>query len=136
MNKDTTVNTLHSRQILKQLLVPALVAIAPVLFAMSFMNLWHWDLSIPLVYLEKNGDETWQLILTKALIDTGWILNNPYLGAPDMAHWHNNAAAQLSPLHSILMLGASKLLHDPIQVQQIYYLLNFSLVDADRKLTT
>lgn len=92
------------------------------------MHLWHWDLSIPLVYLEKNGDETWQLILTKALIDTGWVLNNPYLGAPDVAHWHNNAAAQASALHSVLMLGLSKLLHNSIETQQVYFLLNFSLI--------
>ncbi len=122
------VNTLWYLQVLKQFLVLALVAIVPVFIAMSFMNLWQWDLSIPLVYLEKNGDETWQLILTKALVDTGWILNNPYLGAPDVAHWHNNAAAQASALHSVLMLGISKLLHDPIQVQQSYHLLNFALI--------
>lgn len=128
MHNVPRVNPLRYRQVLKQFLVPALVAIVPVLIAMSFMNLWQWDLSIPLVYLEKNGDETWQLILTKALLDTGWILTNPFLGAPDVAHWHNNAAAQASALHSILMLGLSKLLHDPIKVQQIYYLLNFSLI--------
>lgn len=95
---------------------------------MSFMNLWQWDLSIPLVYNENGGDDTWQLILTKMLVDTSWILNNPFLGAPDVAHWHNNAAAQTSALHSILMLGLSKLVHDPIKVQQVYYLLNFALI--------
>lgn len=128
MHNSPRVNTLRYRQLLKQLLVPALVAIVPVLIAMSFMNLWHWDLSIPLVYNENGGDDTWQLILTKALVDTGWVLNNPFLGAPAVAHWHNNAAAQTSALHSLLMLGISKLLHDPIQVQQIYYLLNFALI--------
>lgn len=97
---------------------------------MSIMHLWQWDLSIPLVYLEKNGDETWQLILTKMLVDTDWILNNPFLGAPDVAHWHNNAAAQTSALHSILMLGLSKLMHDSIQVQQVYYLMNFAVIST------
>lgn len=113
---------------MKKFIAPAFAAIVPILLAMSFMNLWQWDLSIPLVYQEKNGDETWQLILTKMLVDTGWILYNPYLGAPDTAHWHNNAAAQTSALHSVLMLGLSKLMHDPIQIQQIYFLLNFSLI--------
>lgn len=116
------------RRMLNQFIVLALVGIIPMLIAMSFMHLWQWDLSIPLVYLEKNGDETWQLILTKMLVDTGWILNNPFLGAPDVAHWHNNAAAQTSALHSILMLGLSKLVHDPIKVQQVYYLMNFALI--------
>ncbi len=92
------------------------------------MNLWHWDLSIPLDYRDKNADETWQLILTKMVVDTGWVLNNPFLGAPDVAHWHNNAAAQTSALHSLLMLGLSKLLLDPIEIQQVYYLINFALI--------
>jgi len=38
-----------------EFLVPVLVAIVPVLIAMSFMNLWQWDLTVPLVNLEKNG---------------------------------------------------------------------------------
>ena len=116
------------RQLLNQFWVLALVVIIPIVLAMSFMHLWHWDLSIPLDYREKNSDETWQLILTKMVADTGWVLNNPFLGAPDVAHWHNNAAAQTSALHSVLMLGLSKLLHDPIEIQQVYYLLNFALI--------
>ncbi len=128
MHNVPRINPLLNRQFLNKFLIPALVGIVPVLIAMSFMNLWQWDLSIPLVYNENGGDDTWQLILTKALVDTGWVLNNPFLGAPDVAHWHNNAAAQTSALHSILMLGLSKLVHDPIRVQQFYYLLNFALI--------
>ena len=124
MNKEKIIKILRS----KQILVPCLVAIIPVLIATSFMHLWQIDLSIPFAYRDNNADETWQLILTKMLVDTGWILNNPFLGAPDVAHWHNNAAAQTSSLHSILMLGLSKVVHDSIHVQQIYFLVNFSII--------
>ncbi|MBB4571689.1 hypothetical protein [Rhizobium leucaenae] len=86
----------------------------------------HFDLSIPLVY--NTGDATWQLSLTKMLRDTGWILTNPYLGAPDVAHWHQNSAAQTSALHSILMLGLSYFINDAVKIQQIYYILNFPLI--------
>jgi len=116
------------RQLLNQFFVLTLVGIIPILIAMSYMHLWQWDLSIPLDYRTQNSDETWQHILTKMVVDTGWILNNPYLGAPDVAHWHNNPAAQTSALHSILMLGISKVVSDSIAVQQIYYVLNFSLI--------
>lgn len=128
MHNGSKTRPASRNKVLKQFVVLTLVGITPVLIATSFMNLWQWDLSIPLVYLEKNGDETWQLILTKMLVDTGWVLNNPFLGAPDVAHWHNNAAAQTSALHSILMLGLSTLVHDPIKVQQVYYLFNFALI--------
>ena len=66
------------RQLLNQFLVLTLVGIIPIVLAMSFMHLWHWDLSIPLDYREKNSDETWQHILTKMVVDTGWILDNPF----------------------------------------------------------
>ena len=128
MHKPSNFLASGHTQLLRNIFWLGLSAIIPLIVAFYFLGLWHWDLSIPLVYLEKSGDETWQLILTKMLVDTGWVLNNPYLGAPDVAHWHNNASAQTSALHSVLMLGISKLLHDPIQVQQVYYLLNFALI--------
>lgn len=128
MHKSFTFSSWGHAQIPRNIFWLGLIAIIPLVIAFYFLGLWHWDLSIPLVYLEKNGDETWQLILTKALVDTGWVLNNPFLGAPDVAHWHNNASAQASALHSVLMLGLSKLMHDPIKIQQVYYLLNFALI--------
>jgi hypothetical protein len=100
----------------------------PLIIAIWVMHLWSWDLSIPLVYLRANGDETWQLILTKALKDTGWVLNNPYLGAPDIAHWYDNAAAQASPLHSVFLLGILKFTRDSVLAQQIYFVANFSII--------
>jgi hypothetical protein len=115
-------------QALTQLMFLLLAGFVPILIAIHFMNLSQWDLSIPLDYREKNSDETWQYILTKMVVDTGWILTNPFLGAPDIAHWHNNPAAQTSALHSILMFGISKFVRDSITVQQLYFLLNFSLI--------
>jgi hypothetical protein len=90
------------------------------------LGLKDWDLSIPLLY--NKGDALWQLTLTKFLKDTGWVLTNPYLGAPEVAHWHWHSAAQTSALHSVLMLAISPLIDDPVRLQQVYYLLNFPLI--------
>jgi hypothetical protein len=90
------------------------------------LGAFHYDLSVPLIY--NTGDATWQLSLTKMLRDTGWILTNPYLGAPDVAHWHQNSAAQTSALHSVLMLGLSYFIDDAVKIQQTYYILNFPLI--------
>lgn len=121
--KDSPV--LH-RQVLNQFFVLTLVGIAPILIAMSVLELWYWDLSVPLVY--SNSDDIWQLILTKVLKETGWILDNPFLGAPDIAHWQHNAAAQTSAIHSVIMLALSNFIDDAVKLQQIYYILNFSLI--------
>jgi hypothetical protein len=128
LNNDSEIWSARNRQLVKGFFVLAFVGFIPLIIAISFMHLWQWDLSIPLDYRELNSDETWQHILTKMVMDTGWILSNPFLGAPGVAHWHNNPAAQTSALHSILMLGISKFVSDSITVQQLYYLLNFPLI--------
>ncbi len=96
---------------------------------MLVMPFFHWDLSVPWGYDPKLGkDDIWQLTLTKSLLDNGWILNNKYLGAPGIAHWYANSAAQTSSLHSLLMLALSAFIHDAVRLQQTYFLLNFPLI--------
>jgi hypothetical protein len=104
----------------------ALLVSFPLFLAVWVLGIWDWDLSIPLIY--RNADDIWQLTLTKVLYETGWVLNNPYLGAPEVAHWQHNAAAQTSALHSVLMLVISPFTHDSVRLQQVYYLLNFPLI--------
>lgn len=113
-------------KILRAALWAALLIGVPLVLAVYVLGLNNWDLSIPLLY--NTGDATWQFTLTKALHDTGWILTNTYLGAPEVASWHHNASAQTSALHSVLMLALSPFIHDAVQLQQIYYLLNFPLI--------
>lgn len=91
-------------------------------------GLWGWDLSVPLVYRNPGHDEVWQLTLTKMLLDTGWVLQTPFMGAPASADWHYHSAAQTSAIHSVLMLLLSPLFADAVSLQQAYYLLNFSLI--------
>lgn len=98
----------------------------PALLAVYLFDVLHWDLSVPYIY--RNSDDIWQLVLTKAVRDTGWVLTIPSLGAPDIAHWHNNAAAQTSALHSVIMWLLSLFIDDAVKIQQVYYLLNFSLI--------
>lgn len=103
-----------------------LLLIAPIVLGYYALGLNHWDISMPMIY--GHGDDIWQMTLTKALADTGWVLSNPFLGAPEVASWHHNAAAQTSALHSVIMLGLSLFINDPVTLQQFYYLLNFSLI--------
>jgi hypothetical protein len=89
-------------------------------------HFWGRDLTIPVIY--SDADSVWQLVYSKMLVDNGWILHNQFLGAPSIANWYDNPAAQTSALHSAVMLGMSKFLHDAIETQQVYFLLNFSLI--------
>lgn len=123
---NTLFNFLTFNKIKKDLPLISLVVIVPLLLAIYILNIPKWDLSVPLIY--RNSDDIWQLVLTKVLYDTGWVLSNPFLGAPDVANWHHNAAAQTSALHSVIMLALSTFLNDAVKVQQYYYLINFSFI--------
>ncbi|MBI0536213.1 hypothetical protein D9599_11565 [Roseomonas sp. KE2513] len=105
---------------------PLAAMLLPLLASFYFLQLWRLDLSVPLVYWM--ADEIWQYVLTKALKDNGWILQNVFLGAPGTANWSYHMAAQTSALHSVLMLGLMRFIDDAVRVQQVYYLINFSLI--------
>ena len=110
----------------KSLPVWLLVIAAPLIIAFVAFKGWQWDFSVPFYYVGR--DDTWQLILTKWLLDNGWILNNAFLGAPDIAHGHYNSAAQTSSIHSIIMKFIGVFVADSVRVQNYYYFLNFSLI--------
>lgn len=114
---------------IRRLFVPLLLAVISLALGMIVMHVFSWDLSIPWTYnLKIQGDEVWQLALTKTLVDNGWVLNNQYLAAPSIAHWYVNPAAQTSSLHSVLLLMLSLVVHNAVKLQQVYFLLNFPLI--------
>jgi len=94
------------------------------------MHVGSWDLSVPWNYPFRSYDEVWQLHMTKSVLDNGWVLHNPYLGAPGTADWYINAAPQTSGLHSMLMWLLGLFINDAVRVQQVYFLLNFPLIAA------
>jgi hypothetical protein len=114
--------------LLRRVAIGFMLAVIPLASAVYLLGLYSWDLTIPLVY--DKLDDIWQLTLTKALVDNGWVLTNSYLGAPDFAYWHYHAAAQTSAIHSVLMLAIAAFVDNAVKVQQIYYLLNFPLITA------
>jgi len=102
------------------------LVLVPLVLACYFLKIWKYDVSVPFFY--DNDDPIWQLTLTKLLLDTGWILTNPFMGAPGVAQWYNNPAAQASALHSVLMWIVGRVVPDAVAVQQCYFILNFSLI--------
>lgn len=119
---------MYSRTYLKTAsgLIWLLVLIAPLTIAYVAFGGPRWDFSVPMVY--GKYDDMWQLILTKSLLDNGWFLNNPYLGAPGIATGHFNSAAQTSSIHSVIMKLIGVFVSDAVKVQYYYYFLNFSLI--------
>lgn len=121
-----SAGTSFHNQIIHAAVWTALLVGIPLALAVYVLGLKDWDLSVPLLY--GDSDHIWQITLNKVLLETGWILTNPYLGAPELASWHHNASAQTSALHSLLMLALSPFIDDAVRMQQIYNLLNFPLI--------
>jgi hypothetical protein len=107
-------------------LIWPLVLLAPLAIAFVAFGGFRWDFSVPMAY--QKYDDIWQLILTKSLLDNGWFLNNPYLGAPGIATGYFNSAAQTSSIHSVIMKFIGVFVSDAVRVQYYYYFLNFSLI--------
>ncbi|GEM_PF-925655 len=120
--------SVNRNKVFKALPLGALLIAAPLLLAIYIFGVGKWDFSVPLPLSYDRFDGMWQLVLTKFLVDTQWVFVNPYLGAPGIADWHYHPAAQSSALHSVLMLLISKLVDDPVRVQQFYYFANFPLI--------
>jgi hypothetical protein len=102
------------------------LVVLPIALGLSLMRMWNTDFTVPLDY--SAGDAVWQMTLTKMVLDSGWVLVNPFLGAPSISNWHNNPAAQTSAVHSVLMWLLGRVVRDPVAVQQVYWVLNFSLI--------
>lgn len=112
----------------RNLLVWLLVIFGPLAIAFFAFAGNQWDFSVPFVYYRN--DDVWQLILTKSLLDNGWFLNNPFLGAPAVATGYYNSAAQTSSIHSLVMKVIGIFVADAVKVQNYYYFLNFSLISV------
>ena len=114
--------------VVRMIIIGVFLTIVPILVAFYILFLWFWDFSVPLAYGSPGADEVWQLVATKTLLDTGWVLNNPFLGAPGVSLWYGNSGSQTSAIHSIIMLGIGFFVDDAVRVQQLYFLICCSLI--------
>lgn len=72
---------------MKKLVLYFLAALAASLLMALVLELWRLDLNIPMVY--GYGDALASLMAIKAILDHGWYLHNPHLGAPFALYMHD-----------------------------------------------
>lgn len=106
----------------------ALVAVLTVASAAWALRVWHGDLSVPLRYTPVD-DTKFYLMLVKGIIDHGWYLTNPTLGAPfgQQLFDYPQGADNLSLL---LIRGLTLFSSNPAVVVNLFFLLTFALVSA------
>src|SRR3954468_12993430 len=104
------------------LLAAALSAVA----AAWVLRLWNASLGVP---FSPGGDGYLVLMQVKGLLDHGWVVSNPDLGAPFGQDLHDYAAnRELLHVLAIKVLGLFS--SNPGAVVNVYFLLSFPLVAA------
>ncbi len=100
-----------------------LVALVATLLTIPVFDLLHATLSVPFGYA---GDARAGSVHIKGLLETGWISDNPAVGAP----WgrHGNDFPIADNLHLIVMAGMGLFTSSFAVVLNLYFLLTFPLI--------
>lgn len=100
-----------------------------ILALFPILDLSHADLHVPFAYSSGetvgSGDSFFYYMLTKSVIDNGWYLNNPCLGAPGSMHLADFPVC--SAVHVVTLKTIGWFTHDFASAVNIYYLLSFPL---------
>jgi phosphoglycerol transferase len=97
-------------------------ALVTTLVLIGLLRLWTVDLGIPLAY---EGDGLFTAMCVKGLVENGWYLRNPALGAPGVLDLHDFPLTD--GLHFVLLKALSLLGCKYAWTMNLYYLLTFPL---------
>jgi hypothetical protein len=92
--------------------------------AVLVLELWDVDLRVPFSYLV---DGVFYLMVIKAVLDHGWIGENPNLGAPFGQQMWDFPSVNGDALQLVIVKGFGLFTHDPALVMNLFFLLTFPL---------
>ncbi|HXU06358.1 MAG TPA: hypothetical protein VN903_35625 [Polyangia bacterium] len=99
------------------------VALAAVVEVVLVLRLWRADLRVP---FNVRGDSVFFEMMVKAVVDHGWYLTNPQLGAPGVLTLHD--FPQADAIHLLAIKVMSLFSGDWALLFNVYYLLGFPLI--------
>src|SRR5690242_20382529 len=101
----------------------AVAAAVSLAAAVLFLHLWKADLRVPFDY---GGDALSFELVVKSVVDHGWYLSNPDVGAPFGLEMHDFPFAD--SLHLVVIKVMSWFSHDWALLFNLYFLLGFPLI--------
>ncbi|HWJ56963.1 MAG TPA: hypothetical protein VNR90_12085, partial [Vicinamibacterales bacterium] len=113
----------RSRRVSAAVWLYAAVALAALVEAVIVLRLWRADLRVP---FNVRGDSVFFEMMVKAVVDHGWYLTNPQLGAPGVLTLHD--FPQADALHLLVIKVMTLFSSDWALLFNIYYLLGFPLI--------
>jgi phosphoglycerol transferase len=97
--------------------------VLPLAAAVLLLGVRASDLRVPFNY---HGDAVSYALLVKSIVDHGWYLSNPDLGAPHGLEMHDFPCAD--QLHLLVIKAMSAFSHDWALLFNLYFLIGFPLV--------
>jgi hypothetical protein len=88
------------------------------------LELWNASLRRPLGY---GGDGLWLMQTVKAMLEHGWFLANPDVGAPFGQELYDFTGALGDNVHFLVIKAMSLISQDPVKLVNAYFLLSFFL---------
>ncbi|HMF44444.1 MAG TPA: hypothetical protein VKQ32_27410 [Polyangia bacterium] len=98
-------------------------ALAACVEAVLAMRLWRADLRVPFSY---RGDSVFFSMMVKSVVDNGWYLTNPQLGAPGVLALHD--FPQADAIHLLIIKALSAFSSNWALLFNVYFLLGFPLI--------
>jgi hypothetical protein len=112
-------------RILRSALAYASAAILASAAAVVFLELWRADFHVPFLY---GGDELLHALVVKSVLDHGWYLTNPNLGAPAGLQLYDYPVCADDTVHLLAIKALGLFSTDWAFVQNLYFLLGFPLI--------
>ena len=118
----TGASRFRPNRVIRSLAPYGLVLALTLLVLTLALRLWNLDFHVPTNY---GGDGTLHLMFTKGLLENGWYLTNPSLGAPGEMDLREFPAVDTLP--ALLTKGLGLFTHDPALLNNLLFLLTFPL---------
>jgi phosphoglycerol transferase len=123
MNHEAALGLQPSRSRTRAIAEYAVAAALSLVAAVFMLRLWSADLRVPFDY---HGDALSFAQLVKSIVDHGWYLTNPSLGAPGVLEMHDFPFAET--FHLALIKAMSSVVPNWAVLFNGYFLLGFPLI--------
>jgi hypothetical protein len=117
------------RRLWPELAAALLAAALATAIAVVVLQVWQADFEVPL-YASPGGDETFGLAVIKGILEHGWYLTNPNLGAPFGQRLYDYPVFSGDTLYLLLVKAIGVPFGNPAEVDNLFFLLCFPLIAA------
>jgi hypothetical protein len=119
--------TVWPRRLRSELLAALLAATLATIIGVVLLEVWQANLRVPL-YSSPGGDGTFGLAVIKSIVEHGWYLTNPSVGAPLGQHLYDYPVFSGDSLYLLIIKIIGIPFSNPAAIENLFFLLCFPLI--------